>query len=285
MRLIGLDFARIMWFIYGMETENLKEVRVYRRNVETLKPYFLSPDADEKQPSRERVLNHIVKYHQSASPIKFLGMPGLRWKFEWMLLEKFKRAVFIGVEKERAIFEKSLGYMPGKAVRKSSKIDKFLNLDGATTEWKTEFSLALEPETRARHLCVDLSLLMDMYEFANEKNQQKHLRRRYAHITAFWLDGFSNLSTTIPILQKLPSILSGKYGDIIPFAITVFIGHDTKETVAAMNAICPSGSAIERRALLTRAVLSTRSNCEIDDFWTYENMGVICGRIVIKTPV
>lgn len=236
-----------------------------------------------KQGVRERVADHLEKYMSRSQRTQCcMTMPGAEWKFEKTFAERFGWSPFwLGVEADAGVVEYGVRHMPGRpgVRRHTSRIH--------TPEG--DFS-GYETPGEARLVHADLrSLVRACRAFADVRRDPEwigHWRKARLLLwnwSMFWFDGFATLTTAIEDLASIDRCLNA-WVDVVPFAITLFCGHDTG-TVSKLIAAA-RGDAAESRATVLAEFLDQKKyrTCDITAVERYGTMAVVMGLLRSRSP-
>lgn len=232
---------------------------------------------DMKQQQRERVFKNIMANHNDRLSMKFLGLPGIRWAFERMLIERFHGVVdLVGVESEVGSYERSLGYMPGSQIGK-----KYISVNTKSDK----IYCGVKSENCVFWLMDVCKLLskLDWKEFNN--TQRNRIRRDTIELTAVWLDFCGPINDQAMCSLRWLEHRVIKDGLSVPVAITFMVGREIGMANTILGSMGRLSPLIKRERLIKSIYLhSDRFRLWECDVWIYKSgsgsgidMGVFCG--------
>jgi hypothetical protein len=216
---------------------------------------FTGENDATKQPQRERVLNFILKHHPDTETLRYFGFPAAWWKFEDMLLDKWKRDIrLIGIERDPQVIDYGIRFMPGRNKQfyrwnvNNGAIDGYVSTTAYWIHFRAEQFFGTQWAFRSQN-------------GTRNKHYRKTWARRFKNWTCAWIDPFSILRGTW--LESLPRI--GMHFDprfeSLPLAFSFPIGRDE----------CPAGEGEETLDSRVRCVTNALSESKFRTFEPLES--------------
>ena len=222
-------------------------------------------DSRIKQRQRDRVIEHIIRYHDPTMPLRFVGLPGELWETEKQLAERHARdSFFLGFEWNWRTASRSYLHMPGSYTAKPYCLDLEIGtIEGFTTD-------------ASRLLYCHLASFLSLQRTERVKSQmpastKKRWLEQYAKIyksnSCAWLDFTGNLcKETLTAMQHLGSHIS--FGlSIAPVVITLMLGRETD--------LSDADTVLDRRipAVVNALNQSKWRRFALTEAWTYTSDG------------
>jgi len=174
--------------------------------------HLLDRQDREKAASRDalrKLVANFIASHHASEKMHFLGLPGETWRFEKILVERYPRAVFTGVEKIGEVFRRAARGVPirGRFNYGTKHSGRIVRGDWVSMVGESTFNLVFDR----------LSDTMERLDFSA------------LPVTAAWLDFTGMISLEVhKCLSRLAGICS-KTAPTIPIAITLFNGREGRD--------------------------------------------------------
>lgn len=251
--------------------QSRKDTRLKNNWDDSQRDYIFS---DAKFEEREKVLEFLLENCPVPRNIKMITMPGERWLFEKMILEKYPDAKFLAVESSWQTLQRSKSYMPDGHLVFHGRQGEYGRSRGLRHgcidrdwEYGNRSIKGVSVSKRVRALNISLS---DLCQFTiNTKwdsiEQLEKFNKKFCFNNMAWLDFTGNLSRESKTsIQNIRNLINPNLN--CPIAITLFNGRDefsnTKDRLSFLR------NSVER--------------FEIQDHWKYKGMNdspmiTVCG--------
>lgn len=229
-----------------------------------------------KEMSRQLVLNHFLKHHESPDGwARMFCLPGMYWHFERQLANSIPTMEFVGIERNPKVFQKSVAWMPHATTRARHLTRDYGS--GEHVDYVERGHLHC-----ARLICNEASTFLRKRRVQSgltreEKSQWTGAFRMYS---CAWFDFTSQLCSEIEVcLQELPGAINCRC-KTIPVAVTILKARESQDIQNKMFAL-----GVDRVGFVQRYLTTPTGTCEIDDTFEYTSshgspMLLILGRLI-----
>lgn len=229
-----------------------------------------------KARSRRTAGEHLTNYKASldVQVHRCMTLPGARWTFERAFSGEFGWSpIWIGLEASPSVVEYSVRYMPSRFRREffcTTPRGEFRGYNSGPSNHRAASLVNAD----LRSLVSTCSELGDVEP---DERARDRVLRQLCRWTMFWLDGFSTLTTVLQDLAGVEACFH-PWVTVVPFAVTVFVGHEPPGPINNLIKLAP-GDAAESRAAVLAEVLCAGRDVEIAGVERYGHMALITGEI------